>query len=1031
MFSESSAYRVRITSAIALFVLIFSQLYIPIAGATTNGINFSTSSNYTYDTNKILVSGGQAQLKIQTAVAWYDVSWSSRKPITITGNGGALTNYQTKIVIPFAAGMQANFNDLRFTASDGTTTLNYWLESKTDSVTSTVWVNIPSVPASPGTTTVYMYYGNSVAPTASNGSSTFTFFDDFAGISTQNNLWNNFSGNPLLSPSTSGWESTLVGDPWVIYDATSSMYQMWYYGYNVANAGVGYATSPDGVSWIKYAGNPVLTHSGSGYDSLYAHKPSVVIKNGVYYMYYSADNGSVRTIAVATSTSPQGPFTKYAANPIVVPTLGFENNFLDAPSVMYDTDVNYWKMWFSCGTNLAGEPTNWCYATSTDGYSWAKYANNPIAVPPGDGSFISKSIGGMNVSKIAGVYQVYYNGFDDSGVSRIGYSTSTDGITWNPKATDMILDVGAAGTWNSGMMYRPNVITVNGQKQMWYNARSLSYPGEQIGTAFFATSSAVDSSKWNLINPGRCSVGILSGNLILNELGGGGGDTCVLQTASYIPANSVVIENRVKTVNIIDTGLGQTQYITFTDFVPFAGASQNNQFLFSDQGTHNVKHQSKYNNGWGGEDQVYGSFPNTGTWYQTQAVKKSTGIDWSFLDDALNVLGSLIGNTDNPTNFSFPVAMGARGTENAVDWFRVRQYTSSAPSVVIQSADAPYDTGNPSITLNAGASVPFTTLSGFSESAVTNSGAIQYQISNDAGTTWYWYNSGWATTTSGYTQTSSASSINTNIATLPHGSGQFVFRAYLHSNGFQFVQLSSVTLTYTYIVSPTVVTSSPTSVTSTSVTLNAAITSDGGASSTIIGFNYGLTASYGSIASSTGTFGAGPFSQVISNLTPSTTYHYQAYATNVAGTATTSDNSFTTSAVPAPAPQMNASTASVSSGGSQASYDMLASILAPSPATTAYLNSLKNPGSLSTTQVSTRDLTLGSRGEDVRLLQVYLNSHGYQISQTGAGSSGHETALFGSLTQKALARFQKANGIKPAVGYFGPLTRRVIAALGN
>ena len=413
-------------------------------------------------------------------------------------------------------------------------------------------------------------------------------------------------------------------------------------------------------------------------------------------------------------------------------------------------------------------------------------------------------------------------------------------------------------------------------------------------------------------------------------------------------------------------------------------------------------------------------------------MKKSTGFDWSFLDDALNVLGSLINNTDNPTNFSFPVAMGARGTENAVDWFRVRQYSSSAPGVVIQSADAPYDTGNPSITLNAGAAVPFTTLSGFSESAVTNGGAIQYQISNDGGTTWYWYNSGWATTSLGYAQSSSASSINTNIATLPHGSGQFVFRAYLHSNGFQSVQLLSVTLTYTFIVSPTVVISSPTSVTSTSATLNAAITSDGGASSTIIGFNYGLTSAYGLNASSVGTFGAGSFSQIISGLIASTTYHYQAYATNIAGNSTTSDNFFTTSAAPAPSvPTITPNTASVSSGGSAASYSTLVSILAPSPATTAYLNSLRNYSSSSTTPIFSRDLTLGSQGDDVRLLQLYLNNHGYQISKTGAGSSGHETTLFGYLTQKALVKFQKVNSIKPAIGYFGPLTRQVIMSVGN
>jgi peptidoglycan hydrolase-like protein with peptidoglycan-binding domain len=55
-----------------------------------------------------------------------------------------------------------------------------------------------------------------------------------------------------------------------------------------------------------------------------------------------------------------------------------------------------------------------------------------------------------------------------------------------------------------------------------------------------------------------------------------------------------------------------------------------------------------------------------------------------------------------------------------------------------------------------------------------------------------------------------------------------------------------------------------------------------------------------------------------------------------------------------------------------------------------------------------------------------LNDHGFIIAKSGAGSHNAETSYFGSLTQKALARFQKANGIAPAVGYFGSITRGVI-----
>jgi len=65
----------------------------------------------------------------------------------------------------------------------------------------------------------------------------------------------------------------------------------------------------------------------------------------------------------------------------------------------------------------------------------------------------------------------------------------------------------------------------------------------------------------------------------------------------------------------------------------------------------------------------------------------------------------------------------------------------------------------------------------------------------------------------------------------------------------------------------------------------------------------------------------------------------------------------------------------------------------------------------------TRDITLGSRGDDVICLQNYLTSTGHF---TYAGGS---TGYYGSITKLALAAWQAANGVAPAAGYFGPISR--------
>ena len=223
---------------------------------------------------------------------------------------------------------------------------------------------------------------------------------------------------------------------------------------------------------------------------------------------------------------------------------------------------------------------------------------------------------------------------------------------------------------------------------------------------------------------------------------------------------------------------------------------------------------------------------------------------------------------------------------------------------------------------------------------------------------------------------------------------------------------STLTAGFTLIAPPTLVAATISSITQTSATLSAQITNSGGSLSTIEGFNYGSALSYGTIASSTGGFGVGTFNQPITGLACNTTYHVQAFAVNTVGTGTSTDTIFSTAGCPV-----------ISSGGSSVSPAQLARILAPSVAATAYLNTVKIK---STPVAFIRTLALNSEGADVKALQKYLNAKGYVIAVKGPGSNGNETARFGILTQKALARFQKANNISPAIGFFGPITRAFI-----
>lgn len=76
-----------------------------------------------------------------------------------------------------------------------------------------------------------------------------------------------------------------------------------------------------------------------------------------------------------------------------------------------------------------------------------------------------------------------------------------------------------------------------------------------------------------------------------------------------------------------------------------------------------------------------------------------------------------------------------------------------------------------------------------------------------------------------------------------------------------------------------------------------------------------------------------------------------------------------------------------------------------------------------------RDLYLGVEGEDVRSLQKFLNTTGFTVAKSGAGSVGKESTFYGPRTIAALSAFQKAHNIVPALGYFGPKTRALVNSL--
>ena len=115
--------------------------------------------------------------------------WSYRRPITINNTGTAISeDFQVMIddfdtaTLVTASKMRSDGYDIRFTRSNGSTVMPYWIESGMNTSTTDIWVKVTAdsgVRIPNGDSTIYMYYGKSDEITeASDGSTTFEFFDD-------------------------------------------------------------------------------------------------------------------------------------------------------------------------------------------------------------------------------------------------------------------------------------------------------------------------------------------------------------------------------------------------------------------------------------------------------------------------------------------------------------------------------------------------------------------------------------------------------------------------------------------------------------------------------------------------------------------------------------------------------------------------------------------------------------------------------------------------------------------------------------
>ena len=288
----------------------------------------------------------------------------------------------------------------------------------------------------------------------------------FIATSTNGTTWTRGNGGaPVLQASSLSFDQDGVYGPDVVYDPADPVapYHMWYSGRAGVFGAIGYATSTDGVSWVKYPGTgqlplAVLTHGPAGSaDSFSAADPSVLKDGTTWKMWYTGDDSSKKRVAYATSTDgitwSKGGRVIAPEDPGVSANIAFG---AFAPTV-WKTGSTYSML--LTGRKLVGQgvfQTKVMSTTSTDGVTWN--GPSPALNPSGSQqNFDYSNLNGPDLLQDPGTpapFKLYYSGntIDANGNfhTRIGLATSSNGSSFNKvngaQAGGSVFDIGTLGT---------------------------------------------------------------------------------------------------------------------------------------------------------------------------------------------------------------------------------------------------------------------------------------------------------------------------------------------------------------------------------------------------------------------------------------------------------------------------------------------------------------------------------------------------------------------------------------------------------
>ena len=205
--------------------------------------------------------------------------------------------------------------------------------------------------------------------------------------------WKPLAGNPVFQGTglERGWDRKIRERGWILVE--DGIYHLWYTGYNddrSPNRNLGYAISVDGLSWVRWPSNPIVTTS-------WVEDVCVVKQGGVYQMFAEGEHdiAHLLTSTDRVNWKELGPLDirKGDGTPIPPGPRG-------TPAVFVEGGT--WYLFYE-----RGDMGVWL-ATSKDHKVWTNVQDEPV-LAMGPDAYDKYAVAFNQVFKLDGVYYAYYH----------------------------------------------------------------------------------------------------------------------------------------------------------------------------------------------------------------------------------------------------------------------------------------------------------------------------------------------------------------------------------------------------------------------------------------------------------------------------------------------------------------------------------------------------------------------------------------------------------------------------------------------